>query len=273
MNKKITILVFVLFSSVVFSQEDSTKKFDINEEIKKLPAFTMFGDNYFITGTSIDKDISSETSDAKFQLGFKQRLTNVRLPWNTFAFFTYRQKSFWDIYKESFPFRETNYNPALGFAKVFFNETGMTDGLWLSFEHESNGRSGENSRSWNFISLQYVKFYKENWQFRIKAWGPIGDLTDNSDILDYRGVFEVGTTWNPLKNLFLDADFRQAFSDGLRGSIKLGASYKISKNSNQYIYLQYYGGYSEDLIDYNRHVSNLRIGIAFKNLFGNFANY
>lgn len=239
--------------------------------IKGNPAFTMFGDNYFITGTSLKDGISSTTSDAKFLLGLKQRLTNKRLPWNTFAFFTYRQKSFWNIYEESFPFRETNYNPTLGIAKPFLGPNGITDGLWLSFEHESNGRDGDNSRSWNYFALQYIKFYGLHWQYRAKIWAPIGDRADNDDILDYRGIFEISASYKAKQNLFVDVDFRQAFFNGLRGSIKIGLSYKIAKNSNQYLYLQYFGGYSEDLIQYNQDVSNLRIGIAFKDLFGNFS--
>ena len=266
MKKRVLFLLMILSATCVVGQEK-----DFYKKVNALPAFTMFGDNYFITGPSTDKRITEETADAKFVLGFKQRLTNVKLPWNTFAFFTYRQKAFWNIYQESFPFRETNYNPALGLAKVHFENDKLKDGFWFSFEHESNGRDGDFSRSWNYFALQYINFQKEDWQLRAKVWAPIGSLKDNSDILEYRGLFEVGATWRPVKDLFFDADLRQAFTNGLRGSIKLGASYKLSKNGNQYVYLQYFGGYSEDLIDYNQHVSKLRIGIAFKDLFDNFA--
>lgn len=238
--------------------------------IRSLPAFTMYGDNYFVTGTSLNEEISSETSDAKFEIGFKQRLTNVDLPWDVFPFITYRQKSFWDIYLESFPFRETNYNPAIGFAKLFVDGEGIKSGLWFAFEHESNGRDGENSRSWNYFSLQYFKPHGPYWQFRAKGWIPVGDLSGNEDITSFRGFFTLGATYNPWKNLFLDIDVQPAYDDRLTGFVKAGLSFKISKNSNQFIYLQYFGGYSEDLIDFNQDVSNLRIGIAFKDLMLNF---
>ncbi len=240
--------------------------------IRSLPAFTMYGDNYFVTGTSINEKVSSQTSDAKFEIGFKQRLTNVDLPWAVFPFITYRQKSFWDIYLESFPFRETNYNPALGAAKLFVDDKGIKSGLWFAFEHESNGRDGENSRSWNFFSLQYFKPLGPYWQFRTKAWVPVGDLSGNEDITSFRGFFTFGATYNPTTHLFLDIDIQPAYDDTLTGFVKADLSFKISKNSNQFIYLQYFGGYSEDLIDYNRYVRNLRIGIAFKDLLMNFRN-
>ena len=263
-------LFFVLFITIPFygnAQNTGIDSTNYKSVIRSLPAFTMYGDNYFITGTALNETISSESSDAKFEIGFKQRLTNVDLPWDVFPFITYRQKAFWDIYRESFPFRETNYNPALGIAKLFVDETGITAGLWFAFEHESNGRDGLNSRSWNFFSLHYFKPYGLHWQFRVKAWVPVGDLSDNEDIISFRGFFKLGATYNPMKNLFFDIDIQPAYDDRLTGFVQAGISFKISKNSNQFVYLQYYGGYSEELIDYDQAVSNLRIGIAFKDLF------
>ncbi len=237
--------------------------------IKSLPAFTMYGDNYFSTGTSLtNNSFSSETSDAKFEIGFKQRLTNLDLPWDVFPFITYRQKSFWDIYLESFPFRETNYNPSLGIAKLFVGPNGIQGGLWLAFEHESNGRDGDNSRSWNYFSLQYLKPLNDHWQVRAKTWIPIGSLDGNPDILSFRGFFSLGATFAPSPKLIFDVDVQPAFDDQLTGFVKASCSFKISKNSNQFIYLQYYGGYSEELIDYDQSVSNLRLGIVFKDLMG-----
>lgn len=192
------IVIIFLFPSLINAQSHyvSVNSENYKDHIKSLPSFGIYGDNYFITGSSLKDNISSETSDAKFQLGFRQLLTNVELPWDTFLFFTYRQKSFWDIYKESFPFRETNYNPSLGLAKMYLNENGITDAFWLAFEHESNGRDEESSRSWNFISLQYFRPYTNKWLFRFKGWVPIGNLDGNPDITDYRGYFEVGVTHN-----------------------------------------------------------------------------
>ncbi|XLS28528.1 phospholipase A [Flavobacteriaceae bacterium M23B6Z8] len=273
-KKLFNVVLFVLtgiLSDLAMAQ--SLKKPDstnYKKYIKSLPSFTIFGDNYFVTGTSLEDEISPQTSDAKFQLGFRQRLTDFELPWDTFLYFTYRQKAFWNIYEDSFPFREINYNPALGIAKLFADENGITGGLWFAFEHESNGRDEENSRSWNYFSVQYFKPLRNLWLFRMKTWLPVGSMSDNPDITDYRGYFEAGATYKPVNNLFLEIDVRQAFHRRWRGSLKAGISFKISKKSNQFLYLQYFGGYSEDLINYNEHVSRLRIGIAFKELFYNF---
>ncbi|MEM6515975.1 MAG: phospholipase A, partial [Bacteroidota bacterium] len=250
---------------------DST---NFKDFIRSLPAFTMYGDNYFITGTSTESDaFTTAGSDAKFEIGFKQRLTNVNLPWDIFPFITYRQKAFWDIYRESLPFRETNYNPAIGFSKLFFRNRKFNYALHFAFEHESNGRDGENSRSWNFFSLSYLKPVGTNFQLRAKAWLPIGDISDNADITSYRGFFSVGATYKAGKDVYFDLDLQPAYDKKLQGHIKAGVSLKIPKISNQFIYLQYFGGYSEDLIDYNESVSNLRLGIVFKDLTFNFRDF
>ncbi|AWX44389.1 Phospholipase A(1) [Flagellimonas maritima] len=247
---------------------DST---NFKKYIRSLPAFTMFGDNYFITGTTTGSDaFTSDGSDAKFEIGFKQRLTNLELPWETFPFITYRQKAFWDIYKESFPFRETNYNPALGLAKLFFNEEGLDYGLYFAFEHESNGRDGENNRSWNFFSLSYAKPMGEKLHIRAKAWLPVGDMEDNEDITSYRGYFNFGATYRVGSDVYFDLDVQPAYDEKIQGHVKACISFKISKSSNQFVYVQYFGGYSEDLVDYSQSVSNLRIGIVFKDLFLHF---
>lgn len=243
------------------------------ELVKNEPYFTIFGDNYFTTGIPTNKEISSLTSDVKFEIGFKQRLTNLVLPFKTYAYVTYRQKSFWDVYQESAPFTETNYNPGIGFARPFFKNNQLKKALFLQFEHQSNGREAEFSRSWNFISLSFLYMHLENWQFGIKGWIPIGPLKDNRDLTDYIGFHETTVAYMPHPRLMLEANLRKAFSWDLKGRAKLAVSYKLDRDANQYIYLQYYLGYAESLIEYNENVSMIRVGIVFKDLFGNFKRY
>ncbi len=259
--------ILILFSPIILLAQSKNEI----DYIKKLPVFTMFGDNYLITGTSLNKGtFQPRTSDAKFEIGFKQRLTNVGLPFGIFPYISYRQKSFWNVYLESLPFRETNYNPSIGLVKFIVNEKEVTDVFRLAVEHESNGRDEENSRTWNYLSLTYLKPLGKKWQILSKAWLPFAEMEGNEDITSYRGYFYIKTTYRPIKNAFIDLHVQPSFKDELRGFVKLGLSFKISERSNQFLYVQYFGGYSEDLINYNQSVSNLRIGIVFKNLFANF---
>jgi phospholipase A1 len=40
--------------------------------------------------------------------------------------------------------------------------------------------------------------------------------------------------------------------------------YRLFKNDNQFLFLQYYNGYGENLLDYNQFHSRLRIGLLIK---------
>lgn len=270
----ITVILFFLIHFTAGAQNavdmDSLTHRDI---IKNQPYFTIFGDNYFITGIPTNKRVSSLNSDVKFEIGFKQRLTNLVLPFKTYAYLTYRQKSFWDVYQESAPFTESNYNPGIGFGRPFFKENQIDHILFLQFEHQSNGREAEFSRSWNFLSLSFLKMHKENWQFGIKAWVPMGPLKDNPDLMEYIGYQESTIAFMPHPRLMLELQLRKAFNWDLKGSAQFSLSYKLDKDANQYLYLQYYLGYAESLIEYDQNVSMIRVGVVFKDLFGNFARY
>ena len=263
------VLLFSIFliDSRLYAQEikivDSTSFKKILEQI---PSFTIHGDNYIISGTTIGQDPTGENSDAKLQFGFKQRITNASLPWDTYLFFTYKQRSFWEIYKESLPFRETNFNPGIGFVKPFFKTGELKELLMVQFEHESNGRDFQFSRGWNYLSFYYMRYINHYLTSGVKAWIPLGDKSDNEDITDYRGFSNIDFACRVNNKVILESEFRKAFSFDWRGSMTLGISFRIAQKSNQYIYAQYFLGYSEDLINFNQDTQKLRIGIAFKDL-------
>lgn len=41
-------------------------------------------------------------------------------------------------------------------------------------------------------------------------------------------------------------------------------AYRFSKRDNQFFYLQYYNGYGEGLLEYNKFHSTIRVGICIK---------
>jgi phospholipase A1 len=214
---------------------------NIIDSLKRQPSFTIFGDNYLITGKEIGKPPSKFNSDAKFQIGFKQILAEFDAFFHSFLFLTYRQVIFWDIYQNSFPFRATNYNPSLVLGKVLIKDSQPSGLVWFALEHESNGLSGEDSRGWNFLSFQYSTKLRESWYGSLKGWIPIGTQSENeADLLDYKSYFEGSLTYYPTEKLIFESEFRRSFTSEWLGKIMLTANYRLSKHGNQFIYLQYY---------------------------------
>jgi phospholipase A1 len=242
---------------------------DMTEEqavklIDRMPSFAVYEDTYFVIGGPLNKNINSNTADATFQLSIRQRLTQSILPFNTFLYLTYTQRSFWDIFAESSPFRDTNYNPGVGLGKYLIHNNKLMGGAFVQLEHQSNGRDGLESRSWNFISLTGKYFFNMRLSLKMQVWIPYVDGGENQDLLDYRGLGVASMDYISLNNrVWLSADInpRKGWGDM---NVTLGAGYKVSRASNQYIYLQFYNGYAEGLLDYNKFASYLRLGFCIK---------
>ena len=74
-------------------QQEKIDADSLRRELDNGPYFTLYKDNYFITGTSIGPQAPSRTnSDVKFQVSIAQRLTKSTLPFNTYLFLFYSQK-------------------------------------------------------------------------------------------------------------------------------------------------------------------------------------
>lgn len=266
---KILLITSLLSSyNTLYSQVDIHKD-SVNHVIEKSPAFTIFKDNYFIVGVPLNKKPDEYNSDAKFQFSFKYRLNNEALPGGIYSYFTYTQKSFWDIFRQSTPFAETNYNPSLLLIKPIYNKGNFSKLLMFSIEHESNGRDSVFSRSWNFISLRYAHIFSKKMIASFKVWAPLG-LSDNPDLTDYIGYSELQMYWMLIDNkLFIDASGRIGKNFD-RASIMTEISWKPFSKANQYLTLQWWQGSAESLIDYKKSTSMIRLGIILKPSFMRF---
>ena len=160
MLKKVIFIVILLFSYIAADAQIVNNKAvggfnadSIREQFDNGPYFTLFRDNYFILGTTIGQRPTRTNSDVKFQISIAQRLTKSTLPFNTYLFLTYSQKCMWNVFEESLPMRDFNFNPGIGLAKLLIVKDKLIGKAMLMVEHESNGRDGEASRSWNKISF------------------------------------------------------------------------------------------------------------------------
>ncbi|SIS48598.1 phospholipase A1 [Zobellia uliginosa] len=265
-KSSIWILMGLLFLISDLSAQALTRQ-EVRDTMQHIPWFTIHKDNYFITGVPSNKPINSSTADAKYQISFKQIITRSMLPWETYLYLTYSQKAFWDIYKDSYPFKEINFNPTIGVGKAFYDSDDRIKGLAsLVFEHESNGRDSIFSRSWNRLSLQYSTLLSERTMLHVKAWLPYGYKSGNPDLIDYVGLGEVSLSHDFIRDrLIFEVKLRKGLSNDFKGMIRSRLHYRPFKHSsNQYIMLEWFSGHSENLIDYKQYHSMLRIGYVIK---------
>ncbi|MGN0230322.1 MAG: phospholipase A [Muribaculaceae bacterium] len=229
------------------------------------PYFSLYRDNYFIAGIPLGQEIKRTNSDVKFQVSIAQRLTKSVLPFNTYLFLTYTQKCFWNVFEESLPMHDLNFNPGIGLSKLLIVKGHMIGKATLLIEHESNGRDGDASRSWNRITLGANVYITPQMMVHGKMWIPIIDGENNKDLLDYRGVYESGLQIRSSNNRWgfaLVTAKRKGWNFNFNFNVEI--NYRLFHDENQYFFIQYYNGYAENLLDYKEHHSRIRAGLVIK---------
>lgn len=231
--------------------------------------FGLYKDNYFIFGCPIGYRPTRANSDVKFQVSVAQKLTKATLPLGTYLYLYYTQKVFWSVLENSMPMTDLNFNPGIGLAKPIFVKGRFLGKVTLTLEHESNGRDSIQSRSWNKVSFGGSIMVDPNLMVYGKFWIPIVDGQNNKDILKYSGIFQVGWDWRST-NRRLGASMnlvkrKTKFFQGMFDyNLTAEFSWRLSKDANQFLFVQYYTGYGEGLLDYNKYHSMLRVGIVIK---------
>lgn len=237
----------------------------LRQELINAPYFGLFKDNYFTVGTSIGHKPSRTNSDVKFQISIAQRLTRTTLPGNSFIFLMYTQKTFWNVFEKSLPMHDLNFNPGIGWSIPFFSKGRYAGKLTLLIEHESNGRDSIQSRSWNRITLSGSTIIDRWLMVHAKIWIPIIDGENNRDILKYCGIFQGGlAVTTPDKKFGWSLTLVKRKGWNLNFNTILEFNWRTSRKLNQYLFVQYYNGYGENLLDYNKFHSRLRVGIVIK---------
>ena len=250
---------------VTIEKSDKQIADSIRAELDRRPYFSLYKDTYFVGGTVLGGKPSEYNSDVKFQISFQQRLTKSVLPGHTYLYLFYTQKAIWHVFRNSLPFYDLNFNPGIGLSKHIIMKNRLLGKLTLIAEHESNGRDGTASRSWNKISLAGEAYISPFLMAHAKYWIPIVDGQYNGDILRYMGIYQAGFQAKSLDDKWvLDMTLvkRKGWDFNFNTIVQLG--YRINHNSNQFIMLQYYNGYGEHMLDYNQYHSRIRIGLLIR---------
>ena len=259
--KRFTIILIALAITLSASAE-SGDSIAVKSK-SQYPVLGLWKNGYIATGFSTNRPVSQYTSDVKFQLSLALRLWHIKDDVDLFA--TYSQRSVWDIYQKSCPFRETLYNPG------FWVAWQTTDKVRLLFgiEHESNGIGNADSRSLNCATVACLYEPLDNWRFGARAW--YGYFFHNEDInqkyFRYRGVMQVWGTFHTRDERLQVTALVNPTVTFTKYNLQVEASWRMAKRGDWLpsLFVQYCYGYGDTMIDYNRRSSKIRIGIALIN--------
>jgi outer membrane phospholipase A len=230
-------------------------------------AFSPYEPNYFSAG-------SSGPTNAKFQVSLKFRVFNpeTQTPFLEKLYIAYSQTSIWAIGTSSRPFYDSSYRPSLFFLDEDISQWPFGKWSQLGFqaglEHESNGKDGTASRSINigYVRPTFTLPLADPYFVSIspKIYGYL-EKSDNPDIPYYRGYSDVLVKVGATDGIQLATTMRKGTGQDPY-SVELDLSYPLKTatlgNLGGYLHLQYFNGYGESLLDYNRKVrSQFRIGL------------
>ncbi|HEU4601333.1 MAG TPA: phospholipase A [Steroidobacteraceae bacterium] len=216
--------------------------------------------------------------NAKFQLSLRYRLFDDKgrlanhLPWIDDLYLSFTQTSLWNLHDQSNPFQDSSYRPRLFYADYSvakFFDGRLRLGLEGGVGHESNGKDGEESRSYNMLYVRPVALLGDPEGLRAFIAPLIHNYiaeSDNPDIQKYRGYVDWLVGIGSKGGLDFSATLRKGTASNF-GSVELNLSYPLSKLSGGdltgWLLLQYFAGYGESLLDYNRKLdSQWRLGVA-----------
>lgn len=232
--------------------------------LDKQPALGVYKDNMMVTGVPINKTPTKSNSDIFFQFSIRHRITKSWLPFQSFLYLTYTQKSFWNVYESSSPFRDNNYNPGIGIGRYLILNNKLKGAFTLQLEHESNGRGGAESRSWNYVNFSGKYFYNMRTSIKAEALIPFVDGENNKDLLRYRGYGTISIDHIDKRNLWWFSLKLRPRDKFVNFNTEFSVAYKVSSKWNQYLMLHFYNGYGESLLDYKEFTSMVRIGFTIK---------
>ena len=202
-------------------------------------------------------------NEAKFQISVKKPIFENLLGFDEGYYFAYTQTAWWQLYATSAPFRELNYAPEFFInLPLKFNGFSALKTTRIGILHQSNGKGNENyeSRSWNRLYMSFF-FATKRFIFSPRFWYVIDEssLEDNKDIAKFMGYFDMNFGYLG-KNTFASVLVRNNlnFKEN-KGAIELNAGFDPFDNG-VFWYVQYFNGYGESLIDYQRLIHKLSIG-------------
>jgi phospholipase A1 len=207
--------------------------------------------------------IAAQKVESKFQISLKALLMQDAFNGAGDIFAGYTQRSFWQMYNRSAPFRETDYEPELWLRRVVNTSVlgWNVSTVALGLNHQSNGRGDDYSRSWNRV-LGSVALERGDYAVVVRPWWriPEAEAKDNNpDITKYMGRFDLNLLARYGQNSFALMLRNNLAAHENRGAVQLGWTYPLTPTIKAY--LQLFSGYGESLIDYKLRQTSVGAGI------------
>jgi phospholipase A1 len=225
----------------------------------------------------IDNGASLDNFEAQFQISLKLPIAAGIFSDHDAIFGGFTLRAFWQVFNTdiSAPFRESNYEPEIFWGmpvpwNVFGGDAALVS---LGLSHQSNGRSQPLSRSWNRV---YAGLVWERWRyvFHFKTWWRIpedekddpldADGDDNPDIEDFMGNFEFTVAYRKFDQEVSVLLRNNLDRDENHGAVQVDWTFPLEGRYRGY--LQFFSGYGESLIDYDKRIQRLGVGIIFSDL-------
>ncbi|MGH8803846.1 MAG: phospholipase A [Polaromonas sp.] len=191
--------------------------------------------------------------------------------------FGYTQKSYWQLFNPglSRPFRSTDHEPELIY--IYPHQIPLGGG-WdyrlsgLGLVHQSNGQSLPLSRSWNRVYLMGAAEKPLGRDSSLTLQGRVWDRQressgndDNPGIENYVGRAELTGSWQINKSNTLGITLRHSLRKDARGSTRLDWLLAPASSPNYTglrLHVQFFSGYGDSLLDYNRKRKVLSVGLS-----------
>jgi phospholipase A1/A2 len=249
MKRKIIIYIAIALITYVVA-------FVLAKKVFAIEAISQYKPTYIIAG--------NKESQVKYQVSLKYALV---YPYNSGVYFSYTQLSKWDVYDQSSPFRESNYNPSIFWEKQNF---WYFDGVRIApYSHVSNGRDGSASRSIETGFAQARMSYGRRVNIGIDetlTWF-YAVSNKNADYRRYKGNFRTelflqlkgNGKYLDQEKIYIAGEWTHKYGWVEAGlTVRLLTAYVRPK-----IYVQYFYGTAEFLENYKDRTNALRAGIIF----------
>lgn len=222
-----------------------------------------YQDNYFIAGNSEDQ--------TKFQISFESDLS-----FETGLYLGYTQTTWWTVYNG----RDTmsaNYKPEVFYRLVskdnIFKDVDLkaVDYIQISpFYHQSTGVEGEDHRSINLYygQIQLSTPHLISVGFNLKVFGYYTKDKQNEDIDKYKGYYEndlfVKLNSSSVEGMTLaELHFKHGGTLDKAWLCIEARSILFTNKIQPRVFIQYYYGYGENMVFYDKKEQSLYGGLVF----------